>query len=210
MALKCCEITCWMYIPEGNYQDSIALLVPSSSLSCRASFVRKAVWMNTRFKSVALRRRQWVRARSRETGTRVCHVPTAARARTHSGYFGFSLPLSHSLFFIHARFRTHVSPLFSPIDRIDDERTFTRRESPWAIDPIYLFSFSVQYLRRSRMLRSVPRIRGKRRHVKRLPTSMMQLAFNPHSRILELNLTVWCRTGLHWHRNCVYQNLLSS
>lgn len=46
-------------------------------------------------------------------------------------------------------------------------------------------------------VRSVSRIRGKRCHVQRLPTSMMQLAFNPHSRILKFNSTVQRETGLH-------------
>lgn len=60
-----------------------------------------------------------------------------------------------------------------------------------------LFSFSIQYYATIENVRSVSRVRGKRCHVHRLPTSMMQLAFNPHSRILELNSTVQRQTGSH-------------
>lgn len=53
-----------------------------------------------------------------------------------------------------------------------------------------LFSFSIRYYATIENVRSVSRIRGKRCHVQHLPTSMMQLAFNPHSRTLKLNSTV--------------------
>lgn len=150
-----------------------------------------------------------MRARPRETGTRACHVPTAARARTHSGHFGFSLSLSpfSSLFsfsylslsslssslcfvlpFLHTQFCTHASPVFT--DRRNRRRVYFYSPRIAMSDRSDLFSFSVQYYATIENVRSVSRVRGKRCHVQRLPTSMMQLAFNPHSRTLELNSTV--------------------
>lgn len=132
-----------VHTPEGKpHQDSTLLpsnLRPLVVLPCVV--VHATVWMNTRVKSVALRLRRW--ARPGGTGTRVCHVPKAARARTHfGGHFGFCFffALSRlsvfSFFFVYARnfARTHLLR-FHQASEIG-AHTFTRRESPRAIDPI--------------------------------------------------------------------------
>lgn len=203
-----------MYIPEGNHHKIrspctfILVLVVLPSLS--SSFVEPREW--TRVSRASHRGVASECEREQEKPEHVCATCRRRHARARTLATSDSLSLFFSLLFFFF-FYTHVSPLFSSIDGIDNGHTFTRRESPRAIDPISS-RFRSSIMRQSRMLRSVPRVRGKRRHVQRLPTSMMQLAFNPHSRILELNSTVRCRTGSRWRRNyvpiriCCFQNTL--
>lgn len=102
------------------------------------------------------------------------------------------LSLLFSFFFYTRNFTCPPPLVFTRPRNRTSQRTYTRRESPWAIDSI---SSRFRSRRRLRSLRSVPRVRGKRRRVQHLPTSVMQLAFNPHSQILELNSTVCHETG---------------
>lgn len=109
-------------------------------------------------------------------------------------FFSLFLSLFYPFFFTHAILHTHLSRFH----RSTESATGVLLLANIAMsDRSDLFSFSIQYYATIENVRSVSRVRGKRCHVQRLPTSMMQLAFNPHSRTLKLNSTVQRETGLH-------------
>lgn len=164
----------------------------SSSLPCRA-FVKSCEWTR-----VSRASRRGVVSECEQDQEKPEHVRATcrrrhARARTLATLdslfplLSFISPLSLSLFFAPFFFYTRdfahtPSPVFT--DRRNRRRVYFYSPRIAMSDRSDLFSFSVQYYATIENVRSVSRIRGKRCHVQGLPTSMMQLAFNPHSRIL--------------------------